>query len=114
LIVPSQIENRKSSIVNQSFNRRENLYARHQRWFGWAAVTGPIHMGAQLLFGIDEMDELKGYTGGYCSLFSGPNYGRERLKVFFSGGTILRINRSLRITLVEWPLQSKGEIDGSL
>ena len=46
-----------------------------KRWFGWTAVIGPIHMCEQLLFGIDEVDELKGFADSYYSLFSNPDYG---------------------------------------
>ncbi len=46
-----------------------------KRWFGWTAVIGPIHMCEQLLFGIDQLDELKGFADSYYSMFSNPNYG---------------------------------------
>jgi hypothetical protein len=28
-------------------------------WFGWLVIIGPLHMCEQLLFGIDELYELK-------------------------------------------------------
>lgn len=53
-----------------------------KRWFGWTAVIGPIHMCAQLLSGIDELDELKGFAEGYYSLFNNPDYGTVLLITF--------------------------------
>jgi hypothetical protein len=53
-----------------------------KRWFGWTAVIGPIHICEQLLFGIDQLDELKGFADGYYSLFNNPNYGTVLLVMF--------------------------------
>lgn len=51
-------------------------------WFDWTAVIGPIHMCEQLLFGLDEVDELKGFAESYYSLFSNPDYGAVLLITF--------------------------------
>ena len=46
-----------------------------KRWFGWLLIIGPIHMSEQLMTGIDELQELKGFAAKYYSLFRDPDYG---------------------------------------
>jgi hypothetical protein len=41
--------------------------------FFWLAVTGPLHMIEQLLFGIQELDEMKQVFGLYYSWFANPD-----------------------------------------
>jgi hypothetical protein len=41
--------------------------------FFWLAVTGPLHMIEQLLFGIQELEEMKGVVGQYYSWFANPD-----------------------------------------
>jgi len=46
-----------------------------QRWFGWMVLIGPVHIGEQLLFGIDELAEIKRVLAVYHSWFRDPDYG---------------------------------------
>jgi hypothetical protein len=46
-----------------------------RRWFLWTLIIGPIHMGEQLLTGIAELQELKGFLAKYYTLFRDPDYG---------------------------------------
>jgi hypothetical protein len=46
-----------------------------RRWFGWLVIIGPLHMCEQLLFGIDELHELKRFAAAFYSLFYNPDYG---------------------------------------
>lgn len=46
-----------------------------QRWFGWLVVIGPVHIGEQLLFGIDELAEIKRFLAVYYGWFRHPDYG---------------------------------------
>ena len=45
-----------------------------RRWFGWLVIIGPIHMSEQLLFGIDELYELKAFAAAFYGLFRNPDY----------------------------------------
>jgi len=45
-----------------------------RRWFGWLVIIGPIHMCEQLLFGIDELYELKRFAATFYGLFRNPDY----------------------------------------
>ena len=45
-----------------------------RRWFGWLVIIGPIHMCEQLLFGIDELYELKRFAAAFYGLFRNPDY----------------------------------------
>jgi len=46
-----------------------------RRWFGWLIMVLVVHVGEQLLFGIDELEEFKQVAGVYYSWFSNPDYG---------------------------------------
>jgi hypothetical protein len=50
-----------------------------RRWFGWLIVIGPIHLGEQILFGIDELDEIKRVVGMYYGWFRNPDQGTAAL-----------------------------------
>src|SRR5262249_15878503 len=41
-----------------------------RRWFLWTVIIGPIHLCEQLATGLDEPQELKGFTAQYYSWFS--------------------------------------------
>jgi hypothetical protein len=42
---------------------------------GWMIVVGIAHVVEQLIFGIDELDEMKKIFGGFNALFPNPDYG---------------------------------------
>jgi hypothetical protein len=46
-----------------------------RRWFGWLIVVLIAHLAEQLLFGIDELYELKGQMATVLGLFPNPDYG---------------------------------------
>lgn len=52
-------------------------------WMGWMLVTAIVHVVEQLLFGIDELDEMKRFSAVYHSLFSNPDYGTVVLVMIF-------------------------------
>ena len=43
--------------------------------FGWLVVVGPLHMGEQLLTGIEELQSIKQMLAVYLSWFADPDYG---------------------------------------
>jgi len=45
-----------------------------RRWFGWTVIIGPLHMGEQLLFGIDELQELKRFAAIFYGWFRNADY----------------------------------------
>jgi len=45
------------------------------RWFGWIALTLPLHMSEQLLFGIGELAMLRRILAVYYRWFQQPDYG---------------------------------------
>lgn len=53
-----------------------------RRWFGWLVIIGPIHMSEQLLFGIDELYELKRFAAAFYGLFRNPDYASVVLVIF--------------------------------
>ncbi len=50
-------------------------------WFAMLVLVGPIHMTEQLLFGLDQLSELKALFAGYYSHFSNPDVGTWLLVV---------------------------------
>lgn len=46
-----------------------------RRWFGWLIVVLVVHVGEQLMFGIDELEEFKQVGAVYYSWFSNYDYG---------------------------------------
>jgi len=46
-----------------------------RRWFGWFIVILVLHLIEQLIFGIDELQEVKRIGAAYYSMFSNPDYG---------------------------------------
>jgi hypothetical protein len=51
--------------------------------FGWLAIIGPLHMIEQLVFGIDELAELKPLLAGYYSWFADPDFATVLLVTIF-------------------------------
>lgn len=51
------------------------------RWFTMLVLIGPIHMGEQLLFGLDTLYELRAMMAGYYSLFQNPDVGTVALVI---------------------------------
>jgi hypothetical protein len=45
-----------------------------RRWFGWTVIIGILHMSEQLLFGLDELQELKGFAATYYGWFNNTDY----------------------------------------
>lgn len=45
------------------------------RWFGLLVAIGPVHMAEQMMFGLDTLDELKGLTARYYTLFENHDVG---------------------------------------
>jgi len=43
--------------------------------FEWLCLMLPLHMGEQLVFGVDELYKLKRMLGVYYTLFPEPDYG---------------------------------------
>jgi hypothetical protein len=54
-----------------------------RRWFGWLLIIGPLHMCEQLLFGIDELYELKRFAAAFYGLFHNPDYASVVLVIIF-------------------------------
>jgi hypothetical protein len=52
------------------------------------AITGPLHMIEQLLFGIEELQEMKRVFGAYYALFADPDIATVTL-VTIIGASIL-------------------------
>ena len=50
-------------------------------WFAMLVLIGPIHMSEQLLFGLDQLAELKAIFAAYYSRFSNPDIGTWLLVV---------------------------------
>jgi hypothetical protein len=46
-----------------------------RRWFLWTLIIGPIHLCEQLATGLDELQELKGFTAKYYSWFTSADVG---------------------------------------
>ena len=46
-----------------------------KRWFGFMVLIGPIHMGEQLMFGLDQLAELKTMMAAYYAQFQNPDVG---------------------------------------
>ena len=51
------------------------------RWFALLVLIGPIHVGEQLMFGLDTLYELQAMMAGYYSLFSNPDVGTVLLVI---------------------------------
>lgn len=51
------------------------------RWFSALVITGPIHMGEQMLFGLDTLNELKGVMAAYYSQFSNADVATVMLVI---------------------------------
>lgn len=56
--------------------------------FGWLVIIGPIHMIEQMIFGLDELQELKRVSAVYHSWFADPDFGTVLL-VTIAGATSL-------------------------
>ena len=67
-----------------------------QRLFGWLVIIGPIHMVEQLLFGIDEIYEIKRLLAAYHGWFRNPDYGTVLLATI-AGTLILLISYGLLV-----------------
>ena len=46
-----------------------------RRWFLSTLIIGPIHLVEQLMTGLDELQELKGFTTKYYSWFTNTDVG---------------------------------------
>lgn len=66
-----------------------------RRWFGWFIVVLVLHVTEQLIFGIDELKEVKTIGAVYYSWFSNPDYG----SVVAIGGIVLLVQLLLFSTL---------------
>jgi hypothetical protein len=62
------LASRASPAAQTSQTERRFIMQSIKRWFGWTAVIGPIHICEQLLFGIDQVDELKGFADSYYAI----------------------------------------------
>ena len=51
------------------------------RWFALLVLIGPIHIGEQLMFGLDTLYELQAMMAGYYSQFSNPDVGTVMLVI---------------------------------
>lgn len=56
-------------------NDRKPLTQSLNFWFGMLLFIGPIHMTEQLLFGLDELQELKTLVARYYGRFADPDIG---------------------------------------
>jgi hypothetical protein len=52
-------------------------------WFALLVLIGPIHMGEQLMSGLDTLYELQALMAGYYSLFANPDVATVLLVIFF-------------------------------
>jgi hypothetical protein len=66
-----------------------------RRWFGWFIVVLVLHVTEQLIFGIDELKEVRSIGAVYYSWFSNPDYG----SVVAIGGIVLVVQLLLFSTL---------------
>jgi hypothetical protein len=57
-----------------------------KRLFGWLAIIGPLHMVEQLIFGIEELAEVRQVLGVYYSWFASTDYATVLL-VTIAGAT---------------------------
>jgi hypothetical protein len=57
---------------------------------GWLAIVGPLHMIEQLIFGIDEIYELKRLLAPFYARFQNPDYGTVIL-VTIGGASVLTL-----------------------
>jgi hypothetical protein len=57
---------------------------------GWLAIVGPLHMIEQLIFGIDEIYELKRLLAPFYARFQNPDYGTVVL-VTIGGASIFAL-----------------------
>jgi hypothetical protein len=51
-------------------------------WFALLVLIGPIHMGEQMLSGLDTLYELKSMMAAYYSRFTNPDVGTVALVIF--------------------------------
>jgi uncharacterized protein with HXXEE motif len=51
------------------------------RWFALLVLIGPIHMGEQMLSGLDTLDELNTMMAAYYSRFTNPDVGTVALVI---------------------------------
>ena len=77
-----------------------------RRWFGWLVIIGPVHVGEQLLFGIDELTEIKRIVAVYYGWFRDPDCGT----VVLVGITVTLVLLMVYGLLVggRWPLIVAG------
>ncbi len=61
-----------------SFNSNDKQLV---RWFALLVLIGPIHVGEQLMFGLDTLYELQAILGGYYSFFTNPDVGTVLLVI---------------------------------
>jgi len=86
------------------------------RWYGWIALTLPLHMCEQMVFGIDELARLKRILAVYYHWFHQPDYGTVLLVTII--GTlfisltygILRGGTPREISLAVWALIAISEV----
>jgi hypothetical protein len=66
-----------------------------RRWFGWFIVVLVLHVTEQLIFGIDELQEVRQLGAAYYGLFRNPDYG----SVVAIGGVVLLVQLLIYSTL---------------
>ena len=62
-----------------------------RRLFLWLIVVGPLHMGEQLLFGVEEFHFLKRSLDPYYTLFAAENADRASVLLITIVGTLLSL-----------------------
>ena len=50
-----------------------------RRWFTWLVIIGPIHMVEQMIFGLDELEELKRLFTSFYGWFGNADYATVTL-----------------------------------
>jgi hypothetical protein len=49
------------------------------KWLGWLALIAPLHMGEQLLFGLDELAQVRSILAGYYGWFADADFATVTL-----------------------------------
>lgn len=87
-------------------NERKPLTQSLNFWFGMLLIIGPIHMAEQLLFGLDELQELKALLARYYGRFPDPDIGTWWLVVI--SATVVQLLMYGLLAGGRWRLAAAG------
>ena len=86
------------------------------RWWGWITLIAVLHMGEQLIFGLQELQMLKRVIGIYDNWFSNKDIATVALVtilvglIYFAIFCILNGGRTQFIALVALNMTALGEV----